>query len=652
MSIAVRRWACLACLWLGVALGAAVPAAPTVADFLAPPAFRQPKLAPSGEKFALITQDDFRQAVLVLDIATMRPSPVATFTNVDVVDYWWKGEDWIVFLVRDFSGAFFRSADLKSGQVHDQRRLNRGSVEFSRTDEAGPDIVVRRRGFSGAEIVDAMPGDPERMLIAAATATGVELRRLNVRTGKSELVEKNPGFVRRWVVDRSGNAVAAIGRVDGKWLLLHRVPGARRWQEIALGTRSVPAFAPVAIHEDGRRLIGWDYASADTARVVARDLETGVDEVLFHSAEVDPSFNLVWDDNQSNVRAVAYETARLRFHFLNAADAALAAEVDAALPGRTNHILSASRDEARLIINSFSDTVPESYWLYDRPSRRLISLGGARPTLQQAALPTSRHFEFAARDGLRLRGRIYLPERAGSPPPAVLVTEADTRTRTRGGFHPTHQLLASRGYAVVAVDQRGTEGLGQTVAGAGDKTLDSLMADDLADAITHCASQGWLDPRRVAILGQADGGLLALSAIARHPDAFAAWINLQTPLVRGRPIGQFVHGLHEFAHDTLPAAMERELRHYSLQLDPLEWLRQVRVPTLLYYTPRDYEHRGDLAQKGLARRNVPCVMLRRPGVNHWSHTSWEDLQRQQHHETVRVYEDIVRFLDRHVPVDG
>lgn len=612
---------------------------PSVADYFAPPAYRAPKLAPGGGKLALIAQQEFRDIVLVLDLADMSPTPAATFTNVEVLDYWWKGEDWMIFLVRDFTGRFFRSVDLKSGKVHDQRGLNRTADHL--TPAAG--------GYASVEIIDPMPADPALLLVAAQSSTGVELRRFNVRTGKSEVVEKNPGFVAKWIVNRAGQAVAALKRLDGNWFLLHRPSGEKRWREIPLGKRNVPDFHPVAVHDDGHRLIGWDYATADTARVVVRDIESGVDEVLFHSPDVDPTSLILWDDNRSNVRGIACETETLRFHYFNPADTAVAAAIDAALPGRTNKIISASADGTRLIIDSFSDTVPESYWLYDRAAQRLIPLGGARPALQHAELPSSRHFEFTARDGLKLRGRLYQPIPAHVRPAAVLFTAPEIQSRTRGGFHPYHQLIASRGYAVLTVDHRGTEGLGQKVATAGDKALDTLMADDLVDAVAYCAEQGWLDAKRVALLGQGHGGLLALSALARHPQAFAAWINLQTPLKRGAPTGTLLSGHFDFEHYELPFSQEREWRKYALQLEPAAWLREVRVPTFLYYPPDDHNHRGDLAAKELSRRGVPCVMVRRPGERHWSHTSWEELTRQRSLEAVRVYEEILRFLDRHLP---
>lgn len=610
-------------------LATAAPPAPAplpIDAFIAEPEFRNPKLSPSGSSIAVVYRRDFQDVVVLLDSTTMQPRQGPTLSNLRLLNYWWKGDDTLLLLLGELNGqAYFRAFNLTTQKTSELRQLNREATQ----------------------IVNPLVSDPTHVLVARATSTGNDLRRYDLVHDKAEVIEKNPGWVHRWLTNRAGNAIAGLGQVEDEWFMLVRENPTADWRRVELGRGSQPGFRPWAVAADQHRLLGYDYATADTARVVARDPITGAEDVIFHSPEVDPSYNLVWGDDETHVRAIAYETDQPRFHYLVEADAQLAAAIDRSLPHTVNNIVSTSADESRLLIEATSDVVPELYFLLDRKAGRLQSLGGARPGLVLDRLARSRFFTFPARDGQKLSGRILLPESPSGKPGLIVSAGYDLTQRVEATYQPFMQLWASRGYAVLEVNHRGVEGLGQAFAKAGEMKVATTMADDLADAARHAIAQGWVDARRVAIVGQGSGGVLALHTLVRHQDLFGAWIDLATPMDNSAlDVDDLAFGLH----DTRRRAQDYfRLKRYQRELDPSLQLGKVRVPSFHYF-PRNLRARSAASvEKAMKKSGVECVVLVTPPPPNREDPTVANLDRRTHEETHRVYSAMLDFLQRALP---
>src|SRR5262249_28529282 len=152
---------------------------------------------------------------------------------------------------------------------------------------------------------------------------------------------------------------------------------------------------------------------------------------------------------------------------------------------------------------------------FDRSERRLTRLFSGRPKLEPYTLAPMHGHILRSRDGLDLVSYLTLPSnerrpRPARPLPIVLSAHRAPWSRDRHGYARSHQWRASRGYAVLSVDFRGSAGFGKSFVNAGDHEWGGRMHDDLLDAVAWATDQGIAEPGRVAIFGASYGGYAAL----------------------------------------------------------------------------------------------------------------------------------------------
>ncbi len=113
--------------------------------------------------------------------------------------------------------------------------------------------------------------------------------------------------------------------------------------------------------------------------------------------------------------------------------------------------------------------------------------------------------------------------------PTILFVHGGPWARDNWGYHPYHQWLANRGYAVLSVNYRGSTGFGKKFLHAGDREWAGKMHDDLIDAVQWLVKEGIADEKKVCIFGGSYGGYAALVGATFTPDVFACAVDIVGP---------------------------------------------------------------------------------------------------------------------------
>jgi dipeptidyl aminopeptidase/acylaminoacyl peptidase len=185
--------------------------------------------------------------------------------------------------------------------------------------------------------------------------------------------------------------------------------------------------------------------------------------------------------------------------------------------------VSGTDDGSKAIALVDADVDPGTFFLYDRATDKFSPLLQRAPWIDPNQLGRAAPFTFTTRDGLSEQGYVTYPpgkEGAKGLPMVVFVHGGPYGVRDWWGYDPYVQAMATRGYAVLQVNYRGSGGYGFDFEKAGWKQWGGKMQDDVTDATRWAIQQGIADPNRICIYGGSYGGYAALEGAVSVPDLY------------------------------------------------------------------------------------------------------------------------------------
>ena len=299
-------------------------------------------------------------------------------------------------------------------------------------------------------------------------------------------------------------------------------------------------------------------------RSVSRySLESGevVDSVFSH--ETVDSANIAYDPVSGRPVGVNYVDDFPRTRYFDEEFQVLQRSLDRALPDTVNQIESMSDDRQRILVLAFSDVVPGIYLLWDREAGRMDFIAETMPGLSEENLSTVESHWIEASDGVRFEAFLTLPaDREPGPLPAVVLPHGGPASRDSREFWFLSQFLASRGYAVLQPNFRGSTGYGYAFRAAGRQQWGGLMQEDVTAATRWLASEGIADPDRVCIAGWSYGGYAAAMGAIQKPELYRCAVSINGVLNLPRLISddhQYIGGSEWTEHMGLDEASATEV---------------------------------------------------------------------------------------------
>jgi dienelactone hydrolase len=529
---------------------------------LAHPEFTSPALAPDGGGYAFLSAPDGPPELWV-HLDHEPPRRLAAEPQRGVRSFTWTAGSESLIYEADPSGdenTVLFVVDVRDGRA---RRLTPAS-------DVTATLVAHERCQPGTALVGMNRNDPARS----------DLYAIDLATGTEQLIAADPGYV-CWLVDRSLSVRGGVlPTADGGWtFMVSEKPGAAPEPVLEIPAADAATTVPLGFGAGDCALYLITSAGRDTTQVQVLDIPGRTLTRLAGDDKYDLGDVLCdADDGRPLLATVPGQVPRvLPIGGFDVADVISRREA-----GRPC-VVSADRRHRHWIVRCDRDDGPASFLRYDRATGETTRIGVDRPRLAEYELAPMRPFGVAARDGLRIPCYIVLP--AGVPPrdlPAVLLVHGGPWSRVAWGYRAEAQWFASRGYACLMVNYRGSTGYGKDFTNAGDRQWGRKMQDDLIDALGHVVASGTVDPGRVAIYGASYGGYAALAAAAFTPDQFACAVDAFGPsdlvtLLRSfppswKPVLDFYH--RRVGHPERDAA---ELRRYS----PLGHHAQITMPLLV-----------------------------------------------------------------------
>jgi dipeptidyl aminopeptidase/acylaminoacyl peptidase len=494
--------------------------------------------------------------------------------------------------------------------------------------ETGETKALTPREGVEARLIHLTPRRPNQALVALNERDPRfhDLFLLDLETGDRELLLRNEeGFFQFLADDGIRVRVAMKFRPDGGYALFS--PGEGGWRPLArIGPEDSIATQPLRLDAGGKVLYLVDSRGRDTAALVALDLESGEAVELAQDPRCDAQ-EVLFHPTARKPQAVAFDYARRRWEAVDEEVAEDLAYLGKVMDGELE-VLSRTLDDEKWLVAYVRDDGPTAYYLYHRAEKRAEFLFSDRPELEKFTLARMYPREIRARDGLTLVSYLSLPPwwdeggRPKRPLPMVLFVHGGPWARDRWGFHPWHQWLANRGYAVLSVNFRGSTGFGKSFVNAGDREWAGKMHQDLIDAVEWAIREGIAERGKVAIMGGSYGGYATLVGLTFTPEAFCCGVDIVGPsnlITLLENIPPYWVPMRPLLATRIGDPGDPEDREVLWDRSPLKYADRIVRPLLIGQganDPRVKKQESDQIVEALVGKGIPVTYVLYPDEGH------------------------------------
>ena len=188
-----------------------------------------------------------------------------------------------------------------------------------------------------------------------------------------------------------------------------------------------------------------------------------------------------------------------------------------------------SNSENKLLLTVGSSTSSPNLYLYDIPTKNLKQLTSTlSKQIDQNDLVKAEVIRFKSFDGKEIPAIYYKPLQASetNKVPALIWVHGGPGGQSRIGYSNSIQYLVNHGYAVLAVNNRGSSGYGKTFYKLDNKDHSNGDLNDCIWGKKWLTKQDYIDGNSIGIYGGSYGGCMVLGALAFHPDEFKVGVNL------------------------------------------------------------------------------------------------------------------------------
>lgn len=490
----------------------------SVKDYFEKPKQSSFKLSPNGTYFSYQEKDaEGKRHVYIKSIETGEVNRAIEEKEELIRGYGWANDSRLIYLMD------------KGG--NENYHLYAVNIDGSNSKELTPFEGVR------VSILNGLKERPDHIIVSMNKNNPqvFEPYLLDINTGELEQLFENKDItspIGGYDFDKDGKLRGYTKQVDGiNYDLYYR-------------TSDDAEFKPI-VHttwKDNFYILAFDYASNNPHEAyVVSNLDSDTDEIIKYDLKENkiiekvyshPTFD-VSNIGRSRKRGyeldyISYNGEKYQIEPVSAYFKDLYATFKSRFGEESVSITSKTDNEDIYLLYVSSDRNYGSYYSYDVNSKKFTKLLDLMPQLDPKDMAEMRPIKFKSRDGLDMYGYLTIPNGASSENPVPMIVNphgGPYGPRDSWGFNPETQLFASRGYATLQINYRGSGGYGKKFSQAGNRQIGRKMLDDLEDGVAYAKSLGFIKKDKVAIYGASYGGLATLGSLVKTPDLYVCGVD-------------------------------------------------------------------------------------------------------------------------------
>lgn len=627
----------LAALWIGFATpGWTAPGADV---FGALPKAGIGRLSPDGKHLAVVQPTNGRDVVAIYDLTKMNVPPhTVALEEARAENILWPNNDRLICVFR---------ANLKQKWSKDIYSWSRSiSVDVNGEHAAllMHDQPFLKFNLSGSMIEGLSAEDPNHIYMAAFLRhdreASADLFRVDVTSGDSDRVLLGSPQTNQYLMDGHGHVLGQVQQysdltdhvfIAGKDVFSFDAKGGRGLAIDGLTAGDNPSFVVRKVSPQGTTgLYPWTPSG-------------GYGAALFENPNYDLD-DTIADERTDRIIGVTYIDDTEKVKYFDPNMQRIQTSLEKAFPGQTVSILSKDDAGTEYVIRTEGPRNPPVLSLFTTSNHQVNIIQEAYDSLAPGDLGEVRSYPFKARDGLDIHAYLTLPPgRSPHSLPTVIFPHGGPEDRDRISFDWWAQFMASRGYAVLQPNYRGSSGYGWDFVKAGDGEWAGKVQYDVQDGIKKLIADGIADPKKICIVGASYGGYMALAGATFSPDLYQCAVSYA--------------GVSDLAHD-IYTGTTFESENISIwkrrmgvglkgspDLDdqsPAMHADQVKIPILLIHSEKDVTvpiEQSEIEEKALKRAGKNVEFVRLAGDDHYLELA---------DARIRMLKELDRFLAAHI----
>ncbi len=309
-----------------------------------------------------------------------------------------------------------------------------------------------------------------------------------------------------------------------------------------------------------------------------------------------------------------------------------------------------SADETLMSFYAGGSHTPSNLYVYDLATATKTQLTNVlNAEIQPQDLVHAQVIRYPSFDGLEIPAIYYKPHQASATNkvPALVWVHGGPGGQSRQNFSPLIQYLTNHGYAVLAVNNRGSSGYGKSFFQMDDRNHGDKDLKDCVAGKDWLAKQVEIDAEKIGIIGGSYGGYMTMAALTFTPEEFDVGVNIYG-------VTNWIRTLR-----SIPAWWEAQKEALYLELgdpnsadsvrlrkiSPLFHTDKVTKPLLVLQgaqDPRVLQVESDEIVAGVRNNGVPVEYVLFDDEGH----GFVKKENQ-----IKAYSEILKFLETHLKGD-
>ena len=621
----------------------------SVKDFVRYAEFRQAKISPTGEYIAVTQQVDRQVRLIVLRLSDLQKiGLIQGNPREQINNFFWANNERLVMQMSEVTN--YRATPRTLGQIYSANYDGSNARVIFGIDSASQNIGTRRQPgkVAAGQIIDRLAGDTNHILVSShPLSKGNKVRlirpevyKVNINSGRRTRGPRAPMNNGSFTTDQNGEIRLFTGISGGFDIASYRRTPDGEWQLLPDDYQDLMPFHFDESNQFVYVLLRSDFI--DNYGLYKMDIDSLELTEIHQPEQVDlrPSDGIF--DTNGLLVGIAERDSTFEYHYFDTDNGVVRWHemLTRAFKDQLVRFTSFTDDGSAAIVLVGSDTNPGDFYFFDTESKRADYLFSRAEWLTPDDMATVKPISYRASDGLVIDGYVTRLKTTEGPGPMVVIPHGGPAARDFWTYYAEAQLLASRGYTVLQMNFRGSDGYGLKHRNAGNKKWGSRIQQDIAEGTGWAIDEGFADENRICIYGGSFGAYSALMNVILYPDLYRCAIGLA---------GMYDFETQRTRSDTAEFEMadgffERVFgddKQSAIDFSPVYHTSKIKVPVFIAHGGKDertpIQHARKL-RKGLRDDKVPFEWMEKRNEGHGFYVE---------QNRIDFYTALVDFVDVH-----